>query len=401
MEKVDLIEDFVAATSHIPAPERFRRWAALGAVSAVLNRNVWTSIVEGLPLFPNLYILFVAKPAVGKSLAIQAARAVLETQPEVNLGPDSITHEAFVQRLGQAAATVNEATGEITAKAALALFLTEWGTFMREPENDDLAMLAAMYDNTTYEAETIGRGKDHAENPYIVIVGACTPNWFAEGFRPNDYEQGLPTRFLFIYSDAVKVRKPFSFGPAKAAGAFAEIAGRFQEPFDKLGRVEGYVGLAQDAAAWFNDQWLAGVPPEPKEPLLSGYCGRRHLHVAKLAILFMLARDPASRIIGLSDAQRAWEVLREAEPDMPKALVAAGGNVYQSRMETIALFVEREYIRTNKPVPEWEIRQRLSQTIAPNLLQTTLEQMLAMQRLRVREGTVYPSRLFIPGAKVK
>lgn len=322
----------------------------------------------------------------------------MESQTHVVLSPNSITHERFIEALGERSEAVEEIDGEACRRATMALFLSEWGTFLRSPDNDDLAMLADVYDCGDYRAETIGRGLDSADNLFVTILAGCTPAWFAEGFPPNSYEQGLPTRFCFIYSDEIPTGAlpDFDFRP-EAEASPKTLAEYFYEPLSRIAACRGFVSWSPEAGELLNAWKARDFTPRPTNPLLRGYCARRPLHVAKLATLVALARHPGNQTIVREDLQRAFEILFEAEPDMGKALTAAGGNVYQQRIETVANFVGSWYQAKKRAAPEWEVRQRLNQLVPPNMLRTILDEMIAQQMLRVVEGSEAPNRLIMPG----
>jgi len=396
---IDLIEKFVKLTDNGLSPERYRRWAALVMIAATLDRRVWTSIRAGMPLYPNLFVLLVARPGVGKSMAILPARSCVETQHQVGLSPSSITHERFVQLLAERA-DIRDPEEEIpTRRATMALMLSEWGTFLRTPDNDELAMLADIYDCDTYSADTISRGLDNAENLYVNIIAGCTPAWFAEGFPPNSYEQGLPTRMHFIYSEETATDKQpdFEFSNDDPLTTGTSIADKLWTDLDKISSLRGFMRWSTDAGMAFNEWKKADYPPKPTDPLLQGYNARRAMHVAKIAVIIAVARHPNKLEIALIDLQRAFEILFEAEPHMSKALSAAGGNIYQLRVESIAQFVNARFRETGKSVPEWEVRQQLGKLVPPNLLRTIIDEMINQQIVRHVPGTNAPNRKLRPG----
>ena len=396
---MSLIEDFVAATNNGLSPERFRRWTALSMISTALDRRVWTSIVRGKALYPNLYVLLVGPPGVGKSTAISPARRCLETQPHIALSPNSITHEAFIKLLSERAKELDMVNGEPKQRATLGLFLSEWGTFLRRPENDDLSMLADIYDCENFERLTIGRWDDpeKARNLYVNILAACTPAWFAEGFPPNSYEQGLPTRFQFIYSTGQDVKPDFEF---TEEARNTSIADKFLPKLDKLTKYAGFVQWSAAAGKAFNKWKQGGFEPRPRDPLLVGYCERRHLHVAKMSILFAAARGPKTLEITKVDFDAARAMLLEAEPDMSIALEAAGGNPYQLRQEAVANFVTARFRETKRDVPEWEVRQRLGKMVPPNILRSLLDELIASKKIKqVYDEDRAPNRRLRPGVR--
>ena len=398
---MDLIEEFVRRTDNGLSPERYRRWTALAMVAAVVDRRVYTAIRAGKQLFPNLYILLVGPPGEGKTMAIEAGRALAETQPHVALAPDHTSYEAFIRQLSKRAEELDAEEEMPKRRATLALMLSEWGTFIRTPELDQLAMLAHVYDCGDYKALTIGRGLDFAENLYVNILAGCTPAWFAEGFPPNSYEQGLPTRLVLVYEESVgplDTTPPYvsdmTRDPIEEANKLTEF---FWPHLDRLAKVRGFVPWDEKAIAGLNSWKAQGYAPRPDDPMLVGYCKRRPLNVAKIALLFALARHPDVAKIFLPDFESAKEILLDAEIAMPKALTAAGGNIYQLRMEAVAIYVEKRYLETKKPVPEWEVRQKLGRMVPPQLLRPIVDEMVNQNRIRAWEGTKAPNRKLTPG----
>ena len=397
---MDFISDFLTATDNGLSPERFRRWAALVTVAAILDRRVWTSIRPGKVLFPNIFGLLVAPPGTGKTMALLSAREVLKTQPHVVLSPDSITHARFIEMLGKRATAVETVDGVPRRRATAALILSEWGTFLRKPENDTLSMLAHVYDCEDYDAETISRGKDFAENLYINILSGCTPAWFAEGFPPNSYEQGLPTRMVFIYSDASLSRDipDFSFMHDDPANETAmTVAKALWGQAEKIAAARGFVAWSAKAARAMNAWKRTDFAPKPTDPMLRGYCERRPLQVAKLAVLVAMSRHPERLVVDEEDFETAKETLLEVEPDMPKALKAAGGNTFQLRMEAVYQFVLLEWRQTKTPVDEYRLRQRLSRMVPPHMLATIVDAMVDQKMLRADPTTKSPDRRLTPG----
>src|SRR3990167_10370954 len=288
---MDFIEAFLAETDKLPSPRRFRRWAAVCTVAAVTDRKVWSSIRPGMALFPNMYVLLVGQPASGKSVAVFAARDLLVTQPAVNVCENSITHESFIQQLSRGAATIEIGAGVPRRKSTYALFMSEWGTFMRQPKNDILAMMADVWDNRDYQARTIARGLDDAPNLFINVLGGCTPAWFAEGFPPNSYDQGLPARFIYVWSDDLPrgSRAPDYVGDAdplvgQSTAPPPHVEALWRE-LEALSAAEGFVRSSPEAMLAFNRWKDDEFRPRPDDPLLVGYADRRDIHVGKLSVL--------------------------------------------------------------------------------------------------------------------
>ena len=284
-------------------------------------------------------------------------------------------------------------------QATVALMLSEWGTFLRKPENDTLAMLAHIYDCEDYDAETISRGKDFAENLYVNILAGCTPAWFAEGFPPNSYEQGLPTRIVFVYSDAPQTAEipDFKFLDDPCVDDTSYIVKALWGQADKIAAARGFVSWSREADQAINAWKRTDFSPKPSDPMLRGYCERRPLQAAKLSVLVAMSRHPERRVVDVEDFGEAKRTLLEVEPDMPKALKAAGGNVFQLRMEAVYQFVLAEWRQTKAPVDEYRLRQRLSRMVPPYMLATIVDAMVDQKMLRADPTTRAPDRRLTPG----
>src|SRR6185369_5451385 len=82
----------------LSSPPIFRKWAGIGILSAVLERKIWTK-TKGSNLFPNLYIILVGPPGVGKSAILSHAERILRAVPEIFVAPSSLTTASLIDTL--------------------------------------------------------------------------------------------------------------------------------------------------------------------------------------------------------------------------------------------------------------------------------------------------------------
>lgn len=390
---MNIVEKFLHLTESSDAPYIYRKWAILVTCAAIFNRSVWTSIRGGMPLFPNLYTLLVGPPGTGKGMALRPAKNLLSTQSHIRLAPDSTSYEKLINILGE------QSKEDLGGTASASLFLEEWGTFMREPSNDFCAMMATLYDCQDYAHEVLSRATDNASNLYVNICSCCTPEWFAEGFPPNSYGQGLPTRFQFVYAEQSKTADiaDFDFQPASARAISDPITNALFADACTLASLRGFVAWTSEAGELFNEWKNNNFNPVPTDPMLVGYNQRRHLHVAKLATIVALANHPTSMFIEAADLQWAMDTLFEVEVDMPKALRLAGGNQYSARMLQVRDFVRKKFMLTKKPVAEWQVRQQLAQLVPPNMVGLILDELIKANSLKTVGPEKHPYRRIIPG----
>ena len=71
------IEDFLDRTKDAESPRSFFYWSALAAISAVVKKNVYIN-KRIYRLYPNLYIMFIAKSGLRKGFPVKMAQKIVE-----------------------------------------------------------------------------------------------------------------------------------------------------------------------------------------------------------------------------------------------------------------------------------------------------------------------------------
>lgn len=392
---MNLIDQFVEATSNMAAPEIFRRWCAISMVSAAMSKRVWTCIEDDLKLFANTYIFLVAKPGIGKSRPMEVARTLLRDLPRepgknydpVIFTPDEITRERMIQQMAE---VFNEGREE-GAMSYIAL-ISEFATFMPEPDAAWMQAVARLWDcSFMYERQTKHMGWDTIINHYPCMLAGVQPSWFSEGFPPNAYELGLPARILFIYASE-KPEREFFRGRKQVEGL-----DRIAKQLRKVMGLRGEVMWDKEAVELWREWANAGYPPAPDDPLLEGYSTRRDMHAGKLALIVSAASHPGTPGVTVEDLKTAWHYLFHAEQYMPTALSNAGGNIYKMREETILAFVQSRYAEDKKLVPEREVRRRLGRMVSTTLITPIINELINQQRLKALGTSKAPHRLLKPG----
>lgn len=98
MELPYWIREFLSYTEGIPSPYIYRKWAAITALSGALERRAYLWTTKRL-LFPNLFVLLVGPPGVGKSAAIEEVQDLWGKAGRFNVAPGSMTGKGVVDQL--------------------------------------------------------------------------------------------------------------------------------------------------------------------------------------------------------------------------------------------------------------------------------------------------------------
>ena len=381
------ITSFVEATDHLDSPQLFRKWAAINALSAALERKVFLK-VQHRQLFANLYTLLVGPPGVGKTTAIEFARKVLHSLSRLHLAPPKVTREKFLQLI--AGVMKLDQDVESMTHSSYACFLDEVATFFVPGDTDFLILLTQLYDCPVhFEYSLISRNATTIEYAYVSILGALTPRMVAEIFGPRALGMGFTSRVLFIYSEDFVEMPPF---PNTAAPSFTAL----EEDIEKVHQLRGEYTLTDEAMAFVVAWHKQKMPPLPSDSRFDEYLPRRFRHWMKLSMITAAGRRD-SRLITLEDVQYTKELLLEAEETMPLALEHMGQNPMVEASTRVHRWASVEYNANGKQaIHEKHIRAKLLQSgISPQYLESTLQSLITSGGF-VQGSGVYPNRHFIP-----
>jgi hypothetical protein len=325
---MDFVDNFLEYTASSEAPKIFRKWVAIGMVASCLGRRVWTTTTDpNAPFHPNLFVLLVGEPGVGKTLPLGTARKLMRQVPGIELGPDQITPESLAEELadmtGKPERNTKDDEEPEDKNAEMALFLNEFGDFVKADSKnftDHITFLAGLYDCPDfYDKRTKTAGDDLIHKPCINVLAGTQPAWFGEAFTQMSLGQGFPARLFLVYSDERKRKRPF----ADSAND-PELERKLVGALEKRTHISGKMEWSDEAKEVYADEYEKDVEPKPTEPLLASYCERRGFYLAKLTMVAAanLGRDH----IEAEDVKQAKSWMLEIEQDMHKALLHAGGN---------------------------------------------------------------------------
>lgn len=386
---VDVIDEFLEVTDNMASPHIFRLWSAITMVSATMSRRIYTCIEDDLKLFPNIYVMMVSQPGIGKSRPLEVVSSLLSELETTAFSGDEVTREEMVQHLGEVFMDTQP-----EGKRSFLLMISELATFMPKADLAWMQAIARIWDcPRVYTRRTKHMGHDNVHNPYVCMLAGAQPAWFSEGFPQNAYELGLPARIFFIYADKKPNRKFFRRGKQ-----LANLAG-IRASLQRITQMEGEALWTPEAVkAW--GEWVdGGMTPVTMDPLLTGYNTRRDMHLGKLSLISAAAAHPGDLTIKLADLKRAMTWMFEAEARMPTALQSAGGNVYRLREEAIVVLVAARYAADKKPIPEYVVRRELGKMVPPTVVGQIVDELVSQRRLRAIGNVPGPNRQLLPGEK--
>lgn len=378
-------------------------WAAIAAISGALSRNVCVRLQQ-TPIYPNMYILLIGGPGVGKSRAISAGRELL-LQTSTNVAPAMTTRESFLMRLGQDASDektpgwmrldMDHPFGEARAyvSSTVAVMSDEFTNFVQE--NDTLFMdaLTELYDSPSlFEKFTKSSGSDTLRNVAVTMIGGTTPDALKRVLPDAAFKQGFASRLNLIYSDEAE-RKSLFGGESKLFKA-SQID--LLHDLQAISMLKGEYIIEPEVAQALDKWYLSGMRPAPTHPRLITYNERRHIHLVKLMMIFAAASSN-ELVLRMEHLEKATKTLLESEIFMVEALTRMGTTDDVMKLDDAIMFL-RKWLEENKDargVPEIELRGFLIRRMKPHEIGPAVSEMLSGGMIKSLGG--FPgARLLVP-----
>lgn len=307
------VDAFMEYTEGIPSPEIFRRWTAISTVAGALERRCWTR-VTGSFLYPNLMVLLVAGPGIGKSMSINECKDLWAGTGQFNVAPASLTKAAFIDQLKMKMKNMQLGQGgPMVMYHALLVPSPEFGVLVTA---HDLAFLNTMNDiydcGKVFEERTRSGGTVTIDHPHMSLLGGTQPKYLHEVMPEQAWGMGFTSRIIMVYASQRVTVSLFS-----TLKRSQEYRASLISDLKDIAQMKGEFHWEADAAEEI-DQWhMQGCPPIPAHIKLQNYVPRRTMHCMKLAMAFSASRSP-DMVITLGDLLQARDLLLEAEALMPE-----------------------------------------------------------------------------------
>lgn len=311
------IDLFVEQTAETASPPIFRKWAAISAVAGAMERKSWI-VTRGTPLYPNLYVILIGPPGVGKSIILARVNQCWSFLQDHHKGSSSLTRASFIDELHDSSRKLLFGGGYEDFNALTAA-ISEMGVLLPIYEHAFLSTLTDIYDGTPYSEKrrtkelsiTIGK-------PFFNMVCGSTPSYLGKFMPEGAWDQGFISRNIMVYCGLQENRDPFESPVNDITGLIKDLR--------LIGDRRGELAFSKEAAAALVKWSLDGGPPAPDHPRLTSYIPRRTAHLLKLCMIAAVAGN-TSGAIELDHYQCALGWLLEAEalmPDIFRAMLKGG-----------------------------------------------------------------------------
>lgn len=189
---MNFVDRWVRFASQITeAPDIFHKYMAYTGISVILGKRAWTNWGT-TKLFPNLYLLLLAKSGSFKSHAADMIKdAVSEVSDEIE-APQDFTAASLDQII------YKRKTGLIAPDEFSTILRQEDGHFSTVK-----TILTSIYNcpkkyRLRYRVKDEEGDKKAIEHPVFSVVTSTTPNTFMRDARIEDMKSGFLSRFIIV-----------------------------------------------------------------------------------------------------------------------------------------------------------------------------------------------------------
>lgn len=332
------LERFQYICKDLMSPSIFIDFNFYFMISSCLARKVWIggesdSIARNI--YPNLYLIFVAPPGIGKSLPADIVHGLISNLTEtrfdkkskqyyvtklLNLGPDAISFEKLIMRAASASDIVKTKKGKMYHHSSTTFCLAdEMGMLFHDNTKRVVYFLTKGWDCPRhYEDDYIKRGDLTIPNICINFLGCCPPRLMRDLVKTKILDDGFNARVLFIYGDK-KRSNPTKISMSKEQIMEGKV---IQKHLRKLATLPAQeIDYSPEAYEWLDD-WTKNKLDKclNQSPRLEDYKSRRQHHLSKMAINVHYSRENFDGFIKVPDFVEAEKLLLKAEERMHLAL---------------------------------------------------------------------------------
>lgn len=308
----NFIEAFEEYADVYNAPKRYVRWGAAWLLGTAAKRSIGMK-TRGQLLCPNMYIMMVGGPSVGKSQTVKSIESILKPATRMSIIPSSITRAGLEDYLKENLQQRKDCSGKLLMSSECIGIADEMQGILPDQDLGHLTLYNRMYDlPNIHIAVTRTHGEIRLEAPYCSMFTGAQPGFLAAVLPEGAWGMGFMARTIMIFDTARERRSMFESKEVNTT-LQAKLTADLREIFN----THGWMSWDKAAIALYEEWYVrAGGHPIPQHKRLAmGYNGRRELNMIKLAMIWSLA-DSTDLIVREPHVAAAIEMIIEAESKM-------------------------------------------------------------------------------------
>ena len=379
------VDSFLAFNERKKSPDLFKKWAAISAVAAAMERRIWIRTATG-ELYPNLYIFLVGPPGGGKSVALNAAEKLLKDAEDIKIAPNNISAASLTDALNEAKRRVVDLNSPYMEFNSMYVSASELSVLLPVFDPSTMANLTKFWDNEPFKEWKRGGGlRIEIAKPQINLLGGCTPEFLTNFLPAGAWGQGFMARVIMVYCGETPRKMLFNLenAPDEDKPEYKLLLSDLKSIIALTGEMTATVEAQELIQAWDD----AGGPPQPEHSKLINYNTRRTTQILKLCMIASVARGNSMQITA-EDYQTALGWLLEAETFMAEIFKAMGtGGTDAQAIEEAWRYIYQNYVTKSEAVSEHRIVYFLQQRVPAHSVMRVIELLIRSNMVTKEHNT--------------
>lgn len=305
----NFLDMYIDYTKETESPPDFHLWCGIYIASIALGRKCLIDM-NAFQVYPNFYILLLARSGEKKSIPVILAKKFLNSQePRPNLIAQKLTPEALIDAMR--IQEVNDKATIYREKHEGHVVVDEMVLFLNRSTYDNglAGLMLNFFDADEFEYKTKGGGSQKLNDIFFSVLAATTPEQIPDIIPEKAIGGGLTSRFLIVTTQQRQPRVPVP--------KLLKITDKLKRAYDRLSMLNGIFTFEKKALDHYTEAYMNwGNHPFSRDPTLSGYANRKFTHLFKVAMVVTACRTYDTKI-SYADYLRAEEVVNGLEANLP------------------------------------------------------------------------------------
>lgn len=321
---MSFLSDYREFTKGLEVPPSYHTFCSLVALSSLMGRKVWCMKGDYIRIYPNLYVVLVGPPGLGKNTAMETTEDLLHLF-KIPVSAEAVTREKLILDIQAQERTLDFLPPDDKYRVAspYTVFATELSEFLGAGGIGMISFLTDIYSRNLYEYRTKNKGSVFVRGPYLNLIAGTTPDWITTYLKDDIISGGFSRRCIFVYETARYGSNPLPKITPEMQGAWAKVVERSQA----ISKLQGPFTWADDALEFFV-KWYPTRLARP-DPNLLGYYETKDIQLLKVAMLVSLSeRDDLT--LRRSDLVAGLDLLSLVEQNLSRVFQGIGRNELNS-----------------------------------------------------------------------
>jgi hypothetical protein len=327
------IDMMLEHTKTYESPGSFWRWSAYASIAGVLRDNVYRAQGEG-KVYPNIYVLFLAKSGARKGAPVEFCESLLTNVNNTKIISGRTSIQGLMDELARG--ETDPTTGKVL-KSGSAIFIAPELAAGIVGDPEAIKILTDVYDYKAnpYKNRLRTGPCFNVDKIVLTMLGASNKEMIKEFFDIQAKKGGMLARTFLVVPNERRPPNSFMYEDrVKLDLSHKEVFKAFQE----IAKLKGEMKLTDDAKQEYHDWYIKFVSSMDRlDKDESGAAARIHVGVLKVSML--LAANELTYTIEKEHVERAIEDCMSLLPNYKafimgdgKSTIAAAGDIILPEM---------------------------------------------------------------------